>query len=83
MAYVQPKKDDPAPGTRVHVFSADRSEDLGFGKFCGRVNVIDAIPDAGPEWMGATTPELELGNGDKIYGNQCWWREAPEQAQVN
>lgn len=78
MAYVEAKAGDPAPGTRVHVFNADQTEDLGFGKFCGRVKITDAVVDAGPEWMGVTTPEIELDNGEKVYGFMCWWSEAPE-----
>ncbi|MBP9757895.1 MAG: hypothetical protein KBD06_04805 [Candidatus Pacebacteria bacterium] len=83
MAYVEPHKDDPIAGTRVHVFSADRSQDLGPGTYCGRVVVTDAVVDAGPDWMGVTTPEIELANGEKIYGIQCWWCPTPEPASLN
>ncbi|MEK7854665.1 MAG: hypothetical protein AAB288_01130, partial [Acidobacteriota bacterium] len=67
---------DPTPGTRVHVFNADQTRDLGLGTYLGRVSVTDAVVDAGPEWMGVTTPEIELDTGEKVYGFQCWWSDS-------
>ena len=83
MAYAEAKAGDPAPGTRVHVMSADQTEELGFGTFKGRVLMSDAVEDAGAEWAGVTTPEIELADGTKVYGFMCWWTESPASEKIN
>lgn len=54
---------DPTPGTRVHVFSADQKQDLGFG-------VIEAWEKLGGNYK---TPRILLDDETTIRGYECWW----------
>lgn len=74
----------PPVGTRVRVHDLDL-EPLGEGTFKGEVSVEstlspETLADPRSELIqelidnGVMTVQIELDNGEIIYGFQCWWQ---------
>lgn len=60
-------------GMKVHVFSPDKSKDLGIGEII-RIENLDVENDDGSiERLSNNYPIIRLKNGKEIGGIECWW----------
>ena len=58
-------------GDKVEVFSANMKDNLGDGVYLGDVETP----------MGSS-PEINLDNGETIYGFECWWMPKVEAERI-
>lgn len=64
-------------GMRVHVFSGDKSQELGFGVIESLDHIQFTDNNGNVLFESKTVPNIKLDNGNNILGCECWW--VPEE----